>query len=96
MFLLFNETLLVKLLKQRHTCKLYLTILTVNISICFDVTGPLTQIVWPWEPEVGVKYIFGGIPTLPSLSVSENAYRVLFTNASVNTCNNNLLTKLWS
>ena len=41
----------------------------------------------------GVKDIFAGIPTLPSLSISENAYRVLFTNASVNTCNNNLLTK---
>ena len=52
-----------------------------------------TGIVWPWEPEMGVKDIFGGIPTLPSLSVSEDAYRVLFTNASVNTCNNNLLTK---
>ena len=45
------------------------------------------------EPEMGVKDIFGGIPTLPSLSISENVYRVLFTNASVNTCNNNLLTK---
>ena len=42
---------------------------------------------------MGVKDIFGGIPTLPSLSVSGNAYRVLFTNAPVNTCNNNLLTK---
>ena len=50
----------------------------------------LTRIVWSGEPELGVKDIFGGIPTLPSLSVS---YRVLFTNASVNTCNNNLLTK---
>ena len=27
-----------------------------------------TRIVWPWEPELGVKDIFGGIPTLPSLS----------------------------
>ena len=27
-------------------------------------------------------------------SISENGYRVLFTNASVNTCNKNLLTKL--
>ena len=52
-----------------------------------------TGIVWPWEPEMGVKDIFDGIPTLPSLSISENAYRVLFTNASVNTCNNHLLTK---
>ena len=52
-----------------------------------------TRIVWLWEPKLGVKDIFGGIPTLPSLSVSENAYRVLFTNASVNTYNNNLLTK---
>ena len=43
---------------------------------------------------LGAKDIFGGIPTLPSLSVSENAYRVLFTNAPVNTCNNNLLTKV--
>ena len=51
------------------------------------------MIVWPWEPELGVKAIFAGIPTLPSLSVSENAYRVLFTNASVITCNNNLITK---
>ena len=42
-----------------------------------------TRIVWPWEPELKGKYIFGGIPTLPSLSVSENARRVLFTNASV-------------
>ena len=60
---------------------------------CFGVVGLLTWIVWPWEPELGVKDIFGGIPTLPSLSVSENAYRVLLTNASVNTGNNNLLTK---
>ena len=52
-----------------------------------------TRIVWPWEPELRVKDIFGGIPTLLSLSVSENAHRVLFTNASVNTCNNHLLPK---
>ena len=53
----------------------------------------LTWIVWSGEPELGVKDIFGGIPTLPSLSVSEKAHRVLFTNASVNTCNNHLLPK---
>ena len=68
----------------------------LNISICFDalmLQDYLTRIVWPGEPEMGVKDIFGGIPTLPSLSVSGNAYRVLFTNAPVNACNNNLLTK---
>ena len=37
-----------------------------------------------------VKDIFARMPTLPSLPISEIAYRVLFTNASVNTCNNNL------
>ena len=69
----------------------------LNISICFDalmLQDHLTRIVWSGEPELGVKDTFGGIPTLPSVSVSENAYRVPFTNASVNTCNNNLLTKL--
>ena len=60
---------------------------------CFGDVGLLTGIVWSWEPKLGVKDIFGGIPTLPSLFVSENVYRVLFTNASVNTCNNNSLTK---
>ena len=53
-----------------------------------------TRIVWPWEPELGIKDIFGGIPTLPSLFDQENAYRVLFTNASVNICTNNSLTNL--
>ena len=33
-----------------------------------------TQIVWPWEPELGVKDIFAGIPTLLTLFVSENTY----------------------
>ena len=61
-------------------------IFTYALILC--VIGLLTGIVWPWEPELRVKDIFGEIPTLPSLSVSENAYRVLFTNASVNTCNN--------
>ena len=53
-----------------------------------------TRIVWPWEPELGIKDIFGGIPTLPSSFDQENAYRVLFTNASVNICTNNSLTNL--
>ena len=39
----------------------------------------LTWIVWPWDPELGVKDILGGILNLPSLSVSENACGVLFT-----------------
>ena len=38
----------------------------------------LTQIVWSGEPEMGVKDIFGGIPTLPSLSVSGNAQSPLY------------------
>ena len=48
----------------------------LNISICFDalmLQDHLTRIVWSGEPELGVKDIFGGIPTLPSLSVSGNA-----------------------
>ena len=56
--------------KQCH--KQYLTILTFNIF--FDALMSLdnsTQIVWPWEPELGVKDIFDGIPTLPSLSTTE-------------------------
>ena len=61
--------------------------------------GLLTWIVWPWEPELEVKDFFAGIPTLPSLSISKNAYRVLFTNTSVNTCNithlQNLEVKQW-
>ena len=58
--------------------------------------GLLTWIVWPGEPELGVKDLFAGIPTLPSLSLSENAYRVLFTNTSVNTCNiTHLEVKQW-
>ena len=42
------------------------------------------------------KDFFARIPTLPSLSISENAYGVLFTNTSVNTCNNYFLTQLSS
>ena len=75
------------------------TIVVVYTCICSYNQEPWYNIftyAWPWEPELGVKDIFGGIPTLSSLSISENAYRVLFTNASVNTCNNNWLTKLWS
>ena len=53
-----------------------------------------TRIVWPWEPELGVKDIFGGIPTLPSLSdFSVDIYLyiscliiILSIKASVNTC----------
>ena len=78
---------------QKYSCYMIIVISYLhNISICFDaliLQDYLTRIVWSWEPELGVKDIFGGIPTLPSLSISENAYRVLFTNASVNTCNNN-------
>ena len=65
----------------------------LNIFICFDAAGLFNMDSLVWEPELGVNDIFGGIPTLSSLSVSEKAYRVLFANASVNTCNNNLLTK---
>ena len=60
--------------------------------LCSGVIRQLTQIVWLWEPELGVKDIFGGIPTIPCLSISGNAHRVLLTNASVNACNNHLLT----
>ena len=54
----------------------------------------LTRIVWPWEPELGVKDIFGGIPTLPSLSVSGNAQSPVYQCTCIYyTGNNNLLTK---
>ena len=81
------------MLKQCH--KQYLTILAFNIftyALIFLV--PLdnsTLIVWPWEPELGV--IQTSLPGSQPSPLYLHAYRVQVPNASVNTCNNNVLTK---
>ena len=53
-----------KLLKiVKYSCYMIIVIsCLLNISICFDalmLLDYLTQIVWSWEPELGVKDIFG-------------------------------------